>query len=276
MGEAARRLVLTLPSQVREQFEPLLQDPLDVARHTLSQMALFTYPVICCRAAEAVALGLALAHGQQDVAEVAAFEDALAALAQQPGAARPPGDLFAPSVIATTVMLSTFQPEAAVDYLRRVARWLLDRYDDELSGLGLASLAEDEAATAARLFGGSLTSTTLERRTSSYLATAVLDLAVFLGEKDLYEALRQNIEALRVVPESTSADEAKARWARGGENVWPQPRIDFEEWDAQSKQHRASSGTDPVSAMLLASACRSRHYPGGWTGLVAGSSGSIS
>jgi len=264
MGEAARRLVLNLCTQVREQFAPLLQDPLDVARHTMSQTALLTYPVICSRAAEAVALGLALSHGEGDGAEVAAFEEALVALAQQPGAARPPGDLFAPSVIATTVMLSTFRREEAIEYLGRVARWLLDRHDDELSGLGLASLAEDEATTAARLFGGTLTSTLLERRASSYLATAVLDLTVFLGEKDLYEALRENIFALRIVPETTSADEAKARWARGGENVWPQPRVDFEPWDAQAAADRSSADTDPVSALLLAAACRSRHYPGVW------------
>lgn len=61
LSAAARRLVLALSSQVRGQFEPLLHDGLDVARHTLSQMAIFTYPVVCCRAAEAVALGLAIA-----------------------------------------------------------------------------------------------------------------------------------------------------------------------------------------------------------------------
>ena len=72
-------------------------------------------------------------------------------------------DLFTSGVIATTVMLSTFRSEAAVDYLRRVPRWLIDRYDDNLSGLVLASLAEEEAVTAARLFDGSLTSTTVER-----------------------------------------------------------------------------------------------------------------
>lgn len=265
MREAARRLVLALSSQVREQFEPLLKDPLDVARHTVSQLAMITYPVVCCRAAEILALGLALARAEGDDDEGAAFEEALAALAQQPGSARPPGDLFTPSVIATTVMLSTFRREAAVDYLSRVAQWLLDRYDEELSGLGLASLAEDEATTAARLFGGTLTSTTVERRSSSYLATAVLDLAVFLGEEDLYEALRQNLEALRVVTESTRADESKARWARGGQNVWPQPRVDFEPWGVQASTHGPSASTDPVSALLLTAACRSRHYPGGWT-----------
>lgn len=266
---AARRLVMTLTARVREQVEPLLGDPLDLARHTVSQLALLTYPVICCRVAEALALGLAVAREASDSDEVARFQDALAALAEHPGTARPPGDLFAPSVIATTVMLSTFQRDAAEAYLGRVARWLLDRHDEDLAGLGLASIAEDEEATAARLLGGSLASTTLERRPSSYLATAVLDLAMFLKQKDLYDALRDNIAALRIVPESTGADEAKARWSRGGTDVWPLPRVEFETWGVQEAATRASAGADPVSALLLAAACRSRHYPGGWGGLVS-------
>ena len=269
MGDAARRLVLALCRQVREQFASLLQDPLDVARYTMSQIGLLTYPVICSRAAEAVALGLALSRGDGDAAKIAAFEEALVALAQQPGAARPPSDLFASSVIVTTVMLTTFRRNEAIAYLGRVARWLLDRHDDDLSGLGLASLAEDESTTAGRLFGGTLTSTTLERRASSYLATAVLDLAVFLGERDLYEALRSNISALRIVPEATSADEATAHWVRGGADVWPQPRVDFQPWEAQVAAERLSAGTDPVSALLLAAACRSRHYPGTWDEILS-------
>jgi hypothetical protein len=268
LRQAARRLVMTLTSDVREQVQPLLRDPLDLARYTVSQVALLTYPVICCRAAEALALGLALAKEQSDDEEVARFQQALTAMVQQPGTARPPSDLFAPSVVATTVMLSTFQREAAVAYLGRVARWLLDRHDEDLAGLGLASIAEDEETTAARLLGGSLTSTTLERRTSSYLATVLMDLAVVLGQEALYEALRDNFSALRVVPESTSADEAIARWRRAGADVWPQPRVDFEPWDVQATVTPASAGTDDVTALLLATACRSRHYPGGWKGFT--------
>ena len=266
---AARRLVLSLARQVREQVEPLLGDPLDFARRTVSEVALLTYPVICCRAAEALALGLALAREASEEDEIRRFQDALAALAAQPGTVRPPGDLFASSVIATTVMLSAFQHVSAEAYLGRVARWLLDRHDENLAGLGLASITEDEETTAARLLGGSLASTTLERRASSYLATAVLDLALFLEQKDLYDALRDNIAALRMVPETTGADEAKARWSRGGANVWPLPRVEFAPWDAQETATRATAAIDPVSALLLASACRSRHYPGGWSGLVS-------
>ncbi len=184
MREAARRLLANLCTGVLDQVEPLLDDPLHLARNTVSQVALVTYPVVCCRVAEAAALGLALARDAQDEAAVARFEKALVAATRQPGAARPPSDLFAASVVAATVMLGTVGHEGAVNYLRRVARWLLDRHDDELAGLGLASVAEDEEATAARLLGGSLAATALERRPSSYLATAVMDLAVFLDQQE--------------------------------------------------------------------------------------------
>lgn len=271
LDEAARRLLVDLFTRMLDQVEPLLADPLDLARSTVSQISYLTYPVICCRLAEAAALGLALVR-ESDPSQAARFETALVSLAQQPGSARPPGDLFATSVVATTLLLGTFSRPAAKDYLGRVARWLLDRHDDDLAGLGLASLNEDEETTAARLLGGSLESTTLARRTSSYLTTAVMDLALFLGEADLYEALRDNLGALRIVPESTSADESVAHWSRGGANVWPQPRVDFEAWDVQAKVEPASVDRDPVEALLLTAACRSRHYPGRWLGSLAGKS----
>lgn len=264
---AAKRLALGLALQICDQTEPLLDDPLDFVRLTVSQLAMLTYPVICCRVAEALALGLALAREVGDGDGATRFEETLRGMTEQPGAARPVGDLFAPSVIAVTVMLATFDAALAKAYLGRVARWLLDRYDEELAGLGLASLDENEEQTAERLLAGSLTSTTLERRTSSYLATVVLDLALHLEHQDLYEAVRDNLNALRVVPQATSADEGKARWARGGTDVWPLPSVEFEPWDVQSAKEVASAPTDPVIALILGAACRSRHYSGGWGGL---------
>ena len=93
---AAQRLVLSLAAQVRDQVEPLLADPLEVARNVRSQIPLLTYPVACCRATEAVALGLALARVHGDEMEVEAFQRTLALLAEQPGSARPVSDLLRP------------------------------------------------------------------------------------------------------------------------------------------------------------------------------------
>lgn len=266
---AAKRLVLGLALQICDQIEPLLRDPLDFVRSTVGQLALLTYPVICCRVAEALALGLALAREVGDGDTATRFEEVLRAFVEQPGVARPIGDLFAASVVAITLMLATFNFATANAYLGRVAAWMLDRYDEDLAGLGLASLAEDEERTAERLLAGSLASTKMDRRTSSYLATVVLDLALYLGNKDLYEAVRDNIKALRIVPQATSADEGKARWARGGTDVWPLPRVEFDPWDVQRAKAMATAPTPPVVSLVLAAACRSRHYPGSWGGLPA-------
>lgn len=264
---AAKRLVLGLALQICDQTEAVVKDPRDFARSTMGQLALLTYPVACCRVAESFALGLALARESGSADAATRLEEALCAVAQQPGSARPVGDLFAHSVIAVTAMLATFESAAARRYLGRVARWMLDRYDEDLGSLGLASLAEDEEKTAERLLAGSLASTSMTRRTSSYLAAAVLDLALHLGDEALYEAVRDNLHALRVVPQSTSADEVKARWARGGADVWPLPRVEFETWDVQRAKLPASSPVDAVLSLMLAAACRARHYPGDWSGL---------
>lgn len=264
---AARRLILSIASRIRDQVEPLSNDPLELVRRVRSPMAMITYPVVCLRAAEALALGLLLARACEDDQAVSRFEQVMRKFIDEPGAARPPGDLFAASVVTVTVMLGTLDSEAARSYLRRVALWVLDRYDDDQGGLGLAALHEDERTTAERLLGGSLTSTTVDRRSSSYLTTVVLDLALHLDARELYEAVMANVKALKIAPETTKADETKALWARHGHDVWPTPRVDFASWDVQCQRSRAVAPADPVSALLLAAACRSRHYPGGWGAL---------
>lgn len=270
LAEASQRLLADLATRMVDQVEPLLNDPLDLARRTMTQMALVTYPVICCRLIETTAIGLALARDIGDALKAARLQRVLLHLVEQPGSARPPSDLFATSVVAATVMLSTVNSESAKAYLGRVAQWMLDRHDDDLGGLGLASLMEDEQTSASRLLGGSLTCTTLEPRKSSYLATAVMELALFLQADSLYEAIRENLRALQVVPESTAADESTAHWRRSGADVWPQPRIVFNQWDVQLMDPPARAAIDDLTAFLLTAACRSRHYRGGWGGVADG------
>lgn len=268
--QAAERLLLDLATRLLNQIEPLLPDPLDLARHTASQLGHLNYLVICCRISEAFALGVVVAASINDFVLVARFQSALATMASQPGSSRPASDLFTTSIIVVTVVLQTFDRPAATDYLRLVARWLLDRHDGDLAGLGLAAITENEQVTATRLFGGALESTTLEPRRSSYLATALLDLALFLGQQQLYETLLDNYTALQIVPEMTNADESKAFWMRGGPSVWPVPNVNFKDWVSQASLPLTSPPADPLLSLLLSAACRSRHYRATWGGITAG------
>lgn len=272
--KAALTLVLDLATRILDQVEPLFGDPLAIARRTIARLGQLTYPVICNRLAEAIAIGFLIASASNHDVLASRFRGALIELAEQPGASRPPSDLFGASVLLVGVALSAIDRPAAVRYLRRVAQWVLDRHDDDLAGLGLASLSEDEQATAERLFGGSLESTTVERRTSSYLATVVLDLTLVLDDQALYEALLDNFRALRIVAETTNADEVTAHWVRGGAVVWPVPNVQFEQWYAQSTKAETLS-VEPLLAMLLTAACRSRHYRSTWSAVTALAEGPV-
>ena len=269
--EASQRLILGLSVQLLDQIEPLLLDPLDLARHTVSQIGQVNYLVISCRVAEAFAVGWVIAREADDTALSDRFRAALLEMIKQPGSARPPSDLFATSVVVVTVVTSVLDESVAVDYLQRAARWLIERHDTERSGMGLAGLSENEATTAERLLGGALESTSMSPRSSSYLATALLDLAVFLELEDLYEALLRGMQVHRIIPETTSGDESRAFWMRGGANVWPIPRVDFEPWTTQASVSAIDPAVRPSMALLLTAACRSRHYRVAWAGLREGS-----
>jgi hypothetical protein len=263
---SARRMFTGLAMELLTQVEPLLDDPLDIARATFDPMGLITYPVICCRVAEIIAL-LAITSAETGHADVEARAGkALGKLASLPGTSRPPSDAFAASIVAVVVALRRYDESASVTLLHAVSKWLLDRHDPDMGRLGLASLDEDEERTCARLLGGSLSSTDIPPRSSSYLAVVVLDLCLFLGPQDLYEGVRANVAALRVVPEATRANESLAHWRRGGPEVWPQPRVDFDEWHQQlAVPVPNAQGVTAADSLLLASACRSRHYRSAWT-----------
>jgi len=254
----ALALFETYVVELLHQAEPLLDDPHDLVRPAVDLMAIVTYPAMVCRLIELFAL---VALSTTDSATSARAADAVELLCRShPGARRPPSDHFAVSLIPAAVVLRRVDPAGAREYLRAVARWVIDRHDIKLAGLGLGSLDEDGEDAAARLLGGTLTFKGPERRHSSYLATVVLDLLVAFGEHELYSALLDNISALRVVPTIVAADEARARWRRGGPGTVPHPRVDYAPVGGAAPAHYARvSGADPVAAMLLSATARNRH-----------------
>jgi hypothetical protein len=258
VATVALQLFETYVVELLTQVEPLLGDPHDLVRPAVDLMAIVTYPAMVCRLTELIGL---VALSTADPATRVRAEHAVEILCRShPGARRPPSDHFAVSLIPAAVVLRRADPAGAREYLRALAQWVIDRHDVTLSGLGLGSLAEDSEDAAARLLGGSLTFDGPERRYASYLATVVLDLLLAFGEKELYSAVLDNIDALRVVPTIVAADEARARWCRGGPGTVPHPRVDYARPGAAAPAHHARvSGADPVAALLLTATARSRH-----------------
>ncbi|KUH82203.1 hypothetical protein AU186_10275 [Mycobacterium sp. GA-1999] len=95
------------------------------------------------------------------------------------------------------------------------------------------------------------------------MAVVVLDLLIAIGDMELYDAVRSNvIDVLRMAPCSTAAKEVEADWRRGGNHVWPQPRVDYGPPGASPPAHHSHlPPVPPKDALLLTAVCRSRHYP---------------
>lgn len=272
VAESALRLFTAYATELLDQVEPLLEDPRALAGALIvDPLAVVIYPAACSRMIEIFGL-LALTAD----AELAprGVEAVYRLCSDHPGCHRPIADQFAVSLIAPTVVLAQHDKSAAIAYLKSVATWLLDRHDPERSGLGLADLQESEEAAIERVIGGPLAGTTLQPRRQSYAATVLLDLISATGGQDLYEAVRANFHALRILPTITAADEAKADWRRGGPDVWPQPRVDYESWaDPRPNHHSYTPPVAPLECLLLSSVCRSRHYVTAITALLGVSLG---
>lgn len=266
---AARLLFIDYASELLEQVEPLLDEPKELAKRLMDHpVAIATYPVACSRMIEN--FGLLALVGTHELAERSA--DAVRRLcSKHPGCYRPAADQFAAALVPPTLVLAKTDRTAALSFLRSVSDWLSDRHDAALNGLGLADLEESEELAIERLLGGSLTSTKCQPRQQSYIATVVLDLLIALDAEELYEAVRMNFQAVRIVPTITAADENEADWRRGGNDVWPQPNVEYLPWNEPRPRHHAQHPTvSSVDALLLSAVCRSRHYVDAFASILAG------
>jgi hypothetical protein len=265
---SALRLFTAYAVELLEQVEPFLDDPKTLVNALIEPLAIVTYPASCSRLIEI--FGLLSLTSDDELASRAA-EAVRRLCSDHPGSHRPIADQFAASLIAPTVVLARLDRDAAIAFLRSVSEWVLDRHDPAQCGLGLADLQENEEVTVERLLGGTLASTTLGRRLQSYVATVLLDLITAVNAQDLYEAVRENFRAVRIVPTITAADETKADWRRGGRDVWPQPRVDYGSWTDTKPGHYSQQPTvEPIDAVILSSVCRSRHYVTAITALLGG------
>lgn len=263
-SDAALRLFILTATELLDQVEPLLDDPKKLAHTVMNVGYVFTYPAVCSRLVETFSL-LALAEPPADLAGRAIAAVATLA-AHHPGTARPPSDQFAAAILPVTAVLARTDMGAARAFLREVSQWLLDSHDANKGGLGLGAIDEEERTQFERLVAGKTTFTTIDIRNSSYLASVTLDALSIADGAELYDIVLKNMDALRIVATGFRADEAHARWRRGGPNVYPHPRIDYPAWaDRPAIDPAAGTAMDSV---LLASVTRTRHYVGAFEKLI--------
>ncbi len=257
-------------SEVVESFTSVTDDQFAAA--SVSLLPSVTYPAMALRVGELASV-LLLLQLPLSVSRIAPSNDILQVLSRleerQPGIRRPISDEHGVSIAAIAIAMCQLDIDSAYRYVVDVSQWLLDRYDPDQSGLGIAGLDESRESVAARLIGGAFDSSP-ERRQSSYLATVVLDLCIYLGARNLYETLLDNLAAIQVTPCLTSADEQKAAWRRGGDHVWPDPNPGFNRAN-MSRTHRGNEPIEsPGLSILVSLLTRSRHYPEHWPQIETG------
>jgi hypothetical protein len=226
-----------------------------------------TYPVRCMRVAEIIGLlSLRLAADQNEMAVEMAqwlvqFRDA------QPGTAHPISDLYAVSLVPSTLAIASQDPNAARSLLRNAAIWLCDAYAERLGLAGVDASPDEEIR---RLIGAPLEVVELERRRDSSIATIILDLCAALGLTDLYEEVFNDVLAVGIYPRVLRMVEGPDEYLRTGEGNRLDPNVDFaehlEEGSAVAPHHADSSGQRLLDAnrswdlLAISSATRDRHF----------------
>lgn len=165
------------------------------------QAAWITYPVRCMRVAELVGLlWLRLRQRDEEQAKLDEVAEWLAQLVyRQPGAAHPVGDRFAVSLVPPTLVLNRHKPRASKRLLEKTAVWTCDRYEG--TGFGLAGPYASETEEVDRLIGGLFEHVPLRsKRRQSLIAAMCLDLAGLCGYARLYEDIRNDFLAVRLIP----------------------------------------------------------------------------
>lgn len=212
---------------------PLVQSPFDWA----------CYPVRAIRTAELLGL-LSLRLRERGDPFADEVSDLLAALVSaHPGCSHPLGDRYAASLIPTVLALQCRYETAPTAVLTRATRWLCQHYQD---GRGLAAEDAEPSEEVARAFGTAFEHVRLTRRSESYLASVLTDLAAVLRLPDLYGDIRNDTLAVGAVPYLVAADDAQGQYLRRGPGaVLLMPEY-AEEWpaDAVVAAHHAAADAD--------------------------------
>ena len=156
--------------------------------------------------------------------------------------------------------------------------WLCDRVE---KGFGIARYDADEKEETYTLLGYAFDFIKVEKNRSSYLATIVSDLAAFLGDKEFYADMVNDIAACEIAYSYWQFPDIKAILTIDTEECRTYPNIphqfsltEFEEFshaehmedEPSSFQITEKAGTS--SLILLSVLLKDRYFPKLWSRIV--------
>jgi hypothetical protein len=193
-----------------------LLDPLNMVRNHHPMAAHVTYPTRCLRLVEILGL-LELVESEAGnprsydlISFLIKFIDA------NPGTAHPISDRWAVSLIPPVLALGrTGKGQLIRGLLENVIKWVADRYDSDGRGLAGPDCSPEEELE--YLLGDPFEHVEIERRTESYIATVVLDLAATLEMGDLFNVARNEFLAVNAHLPVIEVPDTTAQYILGGQ-----------------------------------------------------------
>jgi hypothetical protein len=109
--------------------------------------------------------------------------------------------------------------------LEDVIRWICDHYESDNLGLaGPRSTPEEEVAY---LLGNPFEHIMLQRRSASYCATVILDLAAMLEMKELFEFAINDFSALNAMLPVIEVSDTPGQYVLTAEDVRSEPNMQY-------------------------------------------------
>lgn len=186
-----------------------------------AMLVMTTYLVQCARVMEVAALAYFSTEEESVRLRLGAFVEAF--IQQEPGCHRPLSDRYTISVILATLVLCDQQRAAtARELVEHVAIWLLDRVE---KGAGLAAFEANEQEETQVLLGYMFDFIDLPQTGGSILASALCALAAFLGDRQLYADIVNDIAAYHIFPEYWQPSDTEGVCRIDGEDVRGFPNV---------------------------------------------------
>lgn len=268
---AGRRLLEVYAGSLLEGLAAVKGDPRQLALAGGEVVAGVTYPVRCSLALQTLGLlGLLRLDEGDDAGAEALTGELEEFIATQPGASHPISDVWAASLIPAAVLLRRLESPALVPWLQRVAVWVCDHYADSP---GLASVYGEPLDEVLYLAGGAFEHVDLAQRSSSYLATTLLDLASALELPALFSDALNDFLAVNIAFPTLEPLDEPGQFLFDGDGLRSEANVRFDEdhefaqgWRSAVHHRRAASsyGLQRMGGAweMLAIACalRDRHF----------------
>jgi hypothetical protein len=245
----------------------------ELSRIFASTSAIVEYPVTCSRLLECLAMQFFLAPEEIDQTAIAERLEEL--VLKEDGCCTPISDRYAVSIVwACLALCLSGRTEVAEKVVRKVARWVCDKY---MSGFGLAGVSSDAHEEIAVLLGYPFESVQVSKTNGSLLATAVCDMAAYIGNPHLYEDICGQIKAAGIHMEYFQCDDSISQFEIDGLGVAHYPSVYFSDTidgigSAVYADHIRTEppecwivdGIGPVAYVCVSMLLRDRYFPLLW------------